>query len=168
MRRAQFAEAIGISEKWVHNAAAALGRSLPYTISWARRMTVARAIQAAVPVSLPAADRLAATTLAKAADQTEIVTCASVGGVSVTVDLAHILSAFAIRLACAEQREPRRPGRPARTGAATRPGARERATAYGIDLSLVDDNLRRTPEERLHALDRNAALIGALRRRRAS
>ena len=67
MRRAQFAEAIGVPEKWVHNAEAALSRSLPYSISWARRMAVARAIQNVVPVSLSAADRLAATALAKAA-----------------------------------------------------------------------------------------------------
>jgi len=72
MRRAQFAEAIGVPEKWVHNAETSQGRSLPYTINWARRMAVARAIQAVVPVPLPTADRLAATTLATAADGTVV------------------------------------------------------------------------------------------------
>ena len=34
--------------------------------------------------------------------------------------------------------------------------ASERAAAYGIDLSLIDDNLRLTPSERM---DRNDAAI---------
>ncbi len=167
MRRAQFAEAIGAPEKWVHNAEAALGRPLPYTINWARRMAVARAIQAVVPVSLAAADRLGTTALRQAADGADVVTCASEGGVSLTVDLAHILSAFAIRLALAEQREPRRPGRRARSAEDAAPGARERAHAYGVDLSLIDGNLRRTPDERLRALDTNSRFVAALRRRSA-
>lgn len=39
----------------------------------------------------------------------------------------------------------------------------ERAEAYGIDLSLLEDNLRLTPGERLRRNDAALALIFALR-----
>lgn len=41
--------------------------------------------------------------------------------------------------------------------------ARQRAAAYGIDLSLIDDNLRLTPAERLRQNDEALKLIDALR-----
>lgn len=40
----------------------------------------------------------------------------------------------------------------------------EQAKAYGIDLSLLEANLRRTPEERLLALERANELVKALRK----
>lgn len=43
-----------------------------------------------------------------------------------------------------------------------------RARAYGIDLSLIDSNLRHTPEERLRTLDANAEFVSALARRKSS
>ncbi len=41
--------------------------------------------------------------------------------------------------------------------------ATERARAYGIDLSLLDENLRLTPAERLRQNDAALELITALR-----
>lgn len=41
--------------------------------------------------------------------------------------------------------------------------ARQRAEAYGIDLSLLDDNLRLTYSERLRRNDEALALIESLR-----
>jgi hypothetical protein len=168
MRRGQFAYAAGVQEKWVHNAEAALGRRLPYTAAVACQLSVARAIQAALPVPLPAAYHLAADAL-RTASTTSAPTIARSpdGAVAVTIDLPHVLSAFSVRLAHAMQQEPRRPGR--RPQAARRPGsdARSRAAAYGVDLSLLQGNLRRTADERLRALDSNAAFVSALRRRAA-
>jgi hypothetical protein len=86
----------------------------------------------------------------------------------VTVELLPLLSVFAVQLARALQHTPRRPGRShTPTRSAKRLDARTRAHAYGVDLSLIDGNLRRTPDERLRALDANATFVGALRTRRA-
>jgi len=41
--------------------------------------------------------------------------------------------------------------------------ARERAAAYGIDLSLLDENLRLTPAERLRQNDAALELVDSLR-----
>jgi len=167
MTRAQFAEAIGVPEKWVHNAAATLGRRLPYTIPSARRLAVARIIQTGMSLPLPVAYRLAPVVLAEAAGVGSLVSAhSSDAAVSLTVDLAHVLSAFAVRLARALQSTPRRAGRRRTIGRGTGPAdARARAKAYGVDLSLIDANLRRTPDERLRAHEANAAFVTALRRR---
>ncbi len=153
MTRAQFAIAVGAPEKWVHNAAAALRRRIPYTAENARRLTVARAIQQALGVALPRADRLAAKALAGG------VALPGDGNVHITVDLPHLLSAYAGRLSLAARHEPLRRGRPR----ATRGDARARARDYGIDLTLVDQHLAMTPEERLVMLNENAQFVSALR-----
>jgi len=167
MTRAQFAEAIGVPEKWVHNAGVTLGRRLPYTIPSARRLAVARVIQTGMSLPLPVADSLAAVVLAEAvAGGSSITVSSSDASVSLTVDLAHVLSAFVGRLACALQQAPRRAGRPRATSRrAGSADARARAQAYGVDLSLIDANLRRTPDERLRAHEANTAFVTALRRR---
>jgi hypothetical protein len=84
------------------------------------------------------------------------------------LDLRRVLSTFAARLARAMQRTPRRAGRRPTTNRKDLGDARARARAYGYDLSLIDSNLRRTPQERLAALDANAAFVSALARRRAT
>ena len=168
MTRAQFAAAIGVPEKWVHNAAAALPQRVSYTPAAARRLTVARAIQSIAPVPLATAYEIAGTVVASPISESGTVAVLSTPGGSVTLDLRRVLSTFAARLALALQHSPRRPGRKRRVAArAVSPDARRRAQAYGIDLSLIDSNLRRTPEERLAALDANAAFVRALARRRA-
>lgn len=165
MTRAQFAMAVGAPEKWIHNAGAALRRRVPYTLAAARRLAVARAIQAITPVPLVVADRIAAELLAAPIPKTGTVGLIETEGGSVTLDLRRVLSTFAARLALARAHAPRRPGRPRSTRRRRSPGARARAAAYGVDLSLVNSNLRRTPDERLRALDDNAAFVSAVRRR---
>ena len=86
-----------------------------------------------------------------------------------TVDLAqHLVS---LRDSSRARRASRTPAfRPARGDGRgrLRPGARERAQAYGLDLSLIDGNLRRTADERLRLLDQNATFVAALKRGRTS
>jgi malate/lactate dehydrogenase len=48
--------------------------------------------------------------------------------------------------------------RPSRRGSAI-----ERAKAYGVDVTLLDSALRRTPEERLQLLDENMQVMRRLR-----
>jgi hypothetical protein len=168
MTRGQFAAAIGVSEKWVHNAVAALRRRVSYTPSAARQLAVAHAIQGIAPVSLAGAHRLAGTVLAAPLPESGTVAILSTGGGSVMLDLRRVLSTFAARLARAMQRTPRRAGRRPTTKRKDLGDARGRARAYGYDLSLIDSNLRRTPQERLAALDANAAFVSALARRRTN
>lgn len=166
MTRAQFAAAIGAPEKWVHNAAAALGGPVRYTPANARRLAVARAIQTAVPVALRVADRWGVAALAGARRGALVEVVPVAGAVGVTIDLSHILSVFTARLGQALHDEPRtrgrRPHRPA-GGRVTGRDARARAKANGLDVSLIDANLRRSPAERLRLLDANAAFLAAVR-----
>jgi hypothetical protein len=168
MTRAQFALAVGATEKWVHNAAAALGRGVPYSPAAARRLAVARGIQAMTRVSLAEADRLAAAALALPVPESGSVAVLETNVGWVTLDLRRVLSVFAARLARAAQHVPRRPGRHRSARRQRSTDARARARAYGIDLSLIDSNLRRTPEERLRTLDANAQFVSALARRGSS
>jgi hypothetical protein len=167
MTRAQFAAAVGVPEKWVHNAVAALRHPVSYTPAAARRLAVAHAIQGIAPVSLASAYRTAGAVLASPLPESGTVGILSTAGGSVTLDLSRVLSTFAARLACAMHHTPRRPGRRA-TVKKSLGNARERARAYGLDLSLIDGNLRRSPQERLAALDANVAFVSALARRRTS
>jgi hypothetical protein len=167
MTRAQFALAVGATEKWVHNAAAALGRGMAYTPATARLLAVARAVQAVTPVPLVVAQRLAATALALPVPESGSVAISATDGGSVTLDLRRALSTFAVRLGRAVEHVPRRPGRRRSLRSQRSRDARGRAHTYGVDLSLIDSNLRRTPDERLRALDANATFVRALARRRA-
>jgi hypothetical protein len=170
MTRAQFATAIGVPEKWVHNARAALGVALRYTVSEAQRLAVVRAIQTALPVALPVANAWALAALAapQRNGPVEVPTDAH-APVRVTIDLPHILSAFTARLSQALHSEPRlrgpRPRQRGRRGPTLRE-ARARALSYGLDLSLIDASLRRSPAERLTSLDANAAFLAVARRGR--
>ena len=170
MTRAQFAAAIGVSEKWVHNARAALGGPERYTVAEAQRLAVVRAIQAVVPVTLPVANGWALAALAAPRRDGPVnVLMESHALVRVTIDLPHILSAFTARLSQALHDEPRLRGRRPRLLGRRRPTlheARARASSYGLDVSLIDASLRRSPAERLASLDANAAFLEAARRGR--
>jgi hypothetical protein len=170
MTRAQFAAAIGVPEKWVHNARAALGGALPYTVANAQRLAVVRAILAAVPVALRVANRWAAAALAAPRRDGPVeVPAESYAPVRVTIDLPHLLSAFTARLSQALHDEPRLRGRrPRQRGrrGLTLGETRARASSYGLDVSLIDASLRRSPAERLASLDANAAFLDATRRGR--
>ncbi len=165
MTRAQFAIAIGAPEKWVHNAAVALGRRVRYTADEARRLTVARAIQTALGIPLRRADRLAVEALDVGSGEAVAIGADGMepgdeATVSISIDLSHILSAYAARLACALRHQERRGRRRASRRAA---GARKRARRYGVDLTLIDHHLAMTTEQRLRALDENAPFLTALR-----
>jgi hypothetical protein len=163
MTRAQFAIAAGATEKWLHNAAAALGRRIRYTPEEARRLFVARAIQASLATTLRVADQIAARALAASGTGAPVeVSAGADHTVAVRVDVPTLLSAATARLALALNDAPRRRGRPAsrRRGG----NARERARRYGVDLSLIDAHLARTPGQRVRDLNENLPFVLALRR----
>jgi hypothetical protein len=80
------------------------------------------------------------------------------GAVAVSVDLERFLSDFAARLSLARSYyAERRRGRPRRRrGLAL-------AQWYGVDVSLLESSLRRTPDERLRSLDANVEFIRSMR-----
>ncbi len=168
MTRSQFAIAVGASEKWLHNAAAALGRRIRYTPDEARRLGVAHAIQSAIGCPLWRADALAARALSAGANQAVVLgadldEAEQDGIVRLSIDVPRMLSVHTVRLARALHHQPRRRGR--RPVAQRGRDARTRARAYGLDLTLIDHHLAMTTAERLRALDENAPLLAALRHR---
>jgi hypothetical protein len=151
MTLAQFAVAVGAGTKWVQNAAAALGRPFAYTEEEARRLGLTRVIHGVAGMPLQRAWELAGEALASPRHQ-QVMAEATDGSVQVTVDVARYRSSFAARLAAARREQPQRRGRPARRAKDPVAAARE----YGIDLSLLQSNLLRTPEERLRIAGANA------------
>jgi hypothetical protein len=84
------------------------------------------------------------------------------GVVSAAVDVFRILAAVNTGLSRLRTTyAPRRRGRPT----TSRLDPRRRAEAYGLDLTLLESNLRRTPAERLRQLDAMADFVRDVRPR---
>ncbi len=145
MTLGQFAVAVGASPRWVLNALARLGLPRRYDEKLARRLALARFVSAAVRTPLPEALRLAERAL-READPHDTWRLEARGGVTLAVDLPRFFTTYGINLALAinQYGERTRGRRPSRRGSAI-----ERAKAYGIDVTLLDSALRRSPEERL-------------------
>src|SRR5580692_11237297 len=111
MTRAQFAIAVGVNEKWLHNASVALGRRIPYTREEACRLLIVRAIQREIEMPLRAAYRIASKTLVDFENDFPAVTD---GPVQLVLNMPLLVSHCAARWAVAERREPRRRGRPSK------------------------------------------------------
>lgn len=163
MTLGQFAVIVGASPRWVQNARAVLGLRGRYADEEARRLGLARDIQDASGSSLRQAWRWARDALAAWPKQREWAHGGQRGSVRLVVDLERYLSIYAVRLSLsrtryAERRRGRPPRRPRDPIAAAR--------AYGIDISLLVENLKRSPEERLRTLDeaheflRSARVVG--------
>jgi len=156
MTLAQFAIAVGAGTKWVQNAAAALGRPLAYSEDEARRLGLARVIQGVAGMPLQRAWGLAGEALASSSQQ-EVMAEAADGSVQMNIDVRRYLSTFTALLRRAYSHEPRRRGRPAARG------SRWSAESYGLDVSLIDANLRRPLAERLREADEAAEMMNRFR-----
>ncbi len=170
MTLGEFASLLNVGPKWVLNASAALGGSLPYTLTAGKQLAVARALHLALGVPIPRAYQLAAHALARykvARLPVPVPSEEKTGGlgdaVYTTVDVYRILAAVYTGLSRLRTTyAPRRRGRP---------GARRdpvRAAAeHGLDLTLLSANLGRTPAERLRQLDAMADFRRRVRRNRS-
>jgi len=147
--------------KWVLNTCAALGLDEPYSLGLAKHLYLTRRLHLGLAVPLPRAYELAVAALSapRCQQATPVRLAAALGAdICLEIDRERIESSFAIRRsALATTSAPRARGRPA---------ARDRdpvaaAEAWGLDLSLLRANLRRTPCERLRQLD---AMMGFRRR----
>ena len=160
MTLGRFATAVGASPRWVLNALARL--RLPrrgYDETLARRLALCRFISEAVQTPLPHALRLADRALREAAPSSTW-RAEGPGGVSLVVDLPRFFTTYGANLALALNNYGEKPRgrRPSRRGSAI-----ERARAYGVDMTLIDSALRRTPAERLRLLDENVQVMRRLR-----
>lgn len=160
MTRHQFAVATGGGIKWVLNSAALLRRRIRYTHDDARWWGLVRVLAESLGLPLkPAAE--AATSSLRDGETTPITDLS--GSAFLRVDLNRYQSTFLANLSRALVLEtPRQRGRPPR---AAEGGAISSAASYGVDISLVQAALARTPAQRLAMLESNARMIRAMRKR---
>jgi hypothetical protein len=145
---AELAHLVAAEPKWVLNALAALGGHPRYSLALARRLMVARSINEATGAPVAHAFRLAGRALREGAQSPVVIPHGKEAGV--WIDLPRILSSFNVRLSVLRTTfAPRQRGR--------RPSRRRdpltAASDYGLDLTLLADNARKTPEQRLRQLD---------------
>jgi hypothetical protein len=160
MTLGEFSTAVGAPKRWVQNAFQALGLRAEYTEPLARRLAFARAVKEACGMPLRRAFPLAEEALARWPAQKTWDLREPDGAVRVVIDLERFLSDYAVRLSLsrtfyAEKRRGRPPKRRLR-GIAL-------AKWYGVDLSLLQESLKRTPEERLRTLDRAVEELRSMR-----
>lgn len=159
MTLAQFAVAVGADPKWIQNAIVTLGLPLAYGEVEARRLGLARVINATAGMPLKRAYHLAGQALESAAASKLLIAESSDGSAQVTVDVPRFLSTFAARLAAARRHLPQSAGRPRVQAIDPIEAARD----YGIDISLLQSNLARTPEQRLRIAGRNSEFLSRIR-----
>ena len=158
MTLGQFATAVNATPRWVLNALARLGHKRAYSEPLARRLALARYLAEGVGMPLTEAWEVARDVLAL--PMTGVWRRESLGGVTLTIELGRFYTTYGAHLALvnAEYGEGLRGRRPSR-----RQSAIQRAKDYGIDVTLLDSALRRTPEERLKMLSENMAFLAKLR-----
>ena len=163
MTLSEFSAAAQASPKWVLNASATLKRDLAYTENEAQRLGLARLIQSTTGMPLPQAYQKAVDALSEPQPDWKVVVAESPdGSVRVEIDLARYLTSFGAALSRVRNLGVPPRGRPRRTRSTV--SAVEAAREYGIDLSLLRENLRLTPEQRLRRLDENLEFVEAMRR----
>ncbi len=167
MTLAAFALLVDAAPKWILNASAVLHDAFRYSIPHAQRLAAARALQEGASMPLPRAWSLAGEAIPQyTRDRAPVTLTADPDAtVSVTLDVHRILAAVSARLSrLRTMHSPRRRGRRSR---AHRNPLRA-AVEYGVDLSLLEANLRRTPAERLRQLDAMVAFSRSVRRTAAT
>ena len=163
MLLAEFARLVGVSPKWVLNTLPSLPSRSRYTDVVAQRLVVARAIHAAFGTALPDAFALAQRALHAWDGSVTPVTLRgnAADDVALTIDVYRLMAAYHMRRA--ELRESYAPmvrGRP-RTRSIDAVAV---AADWGLDLSLIRDNLRKSPAERLQQLDAMRAFASGVHR----
>ena len=143
---------VGASPKWVLNTLKSMGAERRYSVDMARRLRLARVLHEAASIPMSKSLELVRQLLRApySATSPAEVRLSADGDVVLTVDVYRLLSAFHVRLAeLRESYAPRARGRPR-----TRPStAVAKALDWGLDLSLIHDNLRKSPAQRIRQLD---------------
>lgn len=155
-----FAVAVHAPPRWVLNALTRLARPRRYSEPLARRLALARMLEAEAGMTLRRAFRLAGRILAATPPHGTWRHESLNGAVALDVDLPRFFTSYLARLSLARTHygEKARGPRPGRRGSAI-----ARAAAYGFDLTLHDSALRRTKEQRLAALNEDMEIMRRLR-----
>jgi hypothetical protein len=158
MTLGRFATLVGAPKRWVQNAFQALGLPPVYTEELARRLAFAGLLKESCGLPLRRGFPLAAEALAGWPARKTWDLRDPNGSVRITVDLERFLSAHSVRLSLSRTwyAEKRR-GRPwKRRGVAL-------AKWWGVDLTLLDQSLKLTPDERLRRLDEAAEFFKTMK-----
>ena len=165
MTLAHLAYLLDIDPKRVLNTMTALRRRR-YSVDLARRLAVALAIHEAT--GGPIARGFAQADHALRAYQggaAPVLIPSDDGAVGLLVDVRRVLSSFNVRLSLLGTTfAPRQRGRPT----SRRRDPLQVASGWGIDLSLLTDNLSRTVEQRMRQLDAMEGFARRVRRRPSS
>jgi hypothetical protein len=150
MTLGQFAIVVGAPRRWIQNSMAVLGLPVRYTLVVAKRLALARVLNAACGMPLVEAYPLAGKALS-AWPESNVWELAGEEGVAVlSVDLERFLSNVNVRLSLARTRyAERKRGRSRKRRRRGIAAARE----YGIDIGLLEESLKLTPEQRLRRLE---------------
>lgn len=159
MTLGQFAVAVGAAPRWVLNALSRLKVRRRYSEPLARRLALVRFLGEGTGMSLSDAWCLAKELLAKT-ELTGTWRRESPGGVTLTVEMPRFYTNYGANLSLAlnkygERLRGRRPR--------LKKSAIQRAKEYGVDVTLIDSALRRTPEERLRMVSEDMAFLSEIR-----
>lgn len=162
MRLAEFALLVDANPKWVLNTRALLGRGVRYSVEVAERLALVRLLNREFGIQLPTAWQLAGKALTQTAAG-EVFEERSEGGlVTLRIDVRGLGAVVATRRSqLATMHQPRRAGRKSKSARDPVENARQ----YGLDLSLLQANLNRTPMQRIRQLDGMAAFTKRVRRK---
>jgi hypothetical protein len=160
MTLAHAARMLGLPPKWIQNALTQLGFPLAYPAPRIRQLGLAHRL-AEAGFSLRIAWARAGTALQ--VPYRPVTLPAGPATVRVVIDVPRYLTEWAAAQSRVLADPPRVPGRPRKLPPRGR--AIARARAYGMDLSSLAASLRKTPAERLVALDANQRFIARLRNR---
>lgn len=162
MTLAQCAALLDVDPKRVLNTMTALGCPRRYSLELARRLAVTLAIHEASGVPLARGYALAVRGLrAYHTGAVTVVIPMDDSDIGLAVDIGRILSSLSVRLSVLRTTlAPRQRGRPA----SRRRAPLRVASDWGVDLTLLADNLRKTVTQRVRQLDAMAAFASAVKR----
>ena len=166
MTLGELAATAGVPTKWVLNGRTLWGGPRAYSMALARQLAVTQELHSALGIPLAVAFRVAGGALAAQPNAgLTLVPVRDGADAMVAVDVARLLAAVEARAAAWRAGYgARTAGRPAKARRPRPQVALERARDWGLDLSLVQANLHRTPEQRLRQLDAMVAFRRQVRR----
>ncbi len=161
MNLTQLVAAAGADRKWLLNASAILEKPLSHTPRQAKWWGLVRILDKQFGLELAFAASVANRALSRESDAVPLRASEDPSATAaLVIDMARYDSVASANLSRALVREtPKRRGR--------RSEQRDpiaSARAYGIDISLIEASIKRTPAERLAKLDANRAFVEGLYR----
>ena len=162
MTLSDFALLVDAPPKWVLNTRAVLGSGVCYSVPIAERLALVRVLNRDLGIALPRAWSLAGAALLRPVGQSEVVSVvAGDGSVTVAIDVIAYRRPLRRAVHNSQLQAPRRAGRKPRRSS----NPVSAAQRHGLDVSLLQANLKRSPSERLRQLDAMASFSSRVRRR---